>query len=52
IAAALATLQQKVGKPSAESLAELAMHAYPATELGAGASGDGAADEPVPGREG
>ncbi|MBA5791033.1 1-acyl-sn-glycerol-3-phosphate acyltransferase, partial [Escherichia coli] len=52
IAAALATLQEKVGKPSAESLAELQKHAYPATELGAGGAGEAAADEPVPGREG
>lgn len=52
IAAALATMQANVGKPSAESLAELAKHAYPATEIGASSSADGAADEPVPGREG
>ena len=52
IAAALAKLQEKVGKPTAESLAELAKHAYPATEVGAGAAGHEAADAPVPGREG
>ncbi|MCA8093235.1 1-acyl-sn-glycerol-3-phosphate acyltransferase [Burkholderia anthina] len=51
IAAALETLQAKVGKPSPESLAELEAHAYPATEVGAGAPHDAAADAPVPGRE-
>jgi len=52
IAAALETLQAKVGKPSPESLAELERHAYPATEVGAGAAGEAAAEEPMPGREG
>ncbi|MCA8103195.1 lysophospholipid acyltransferase family protein [Burkholderia sp. BCCIQ04A] len=52
IATALAAMQEKVGKPTAESLAELQKHAYPATELGAGAAGEAAADAPVPGREG
>lgn len=52
IAAALDAMQAKVGRPSAESLAELATHAYPVTEIRAGAAGDGVADEPVPRREG
>ncbi|WP_435380054.1 lysophospholipid acyltransferase family protein [Burkholderia sola] len=52
IAAALAAMQEKVGKPTAESLAELQKHAYPATELGAGAAGEATTDAPVPGREG
>ncbi|AYY58230.1 lysophospholipid acyltransferase family protein [Burkholderia multivorans] len=52
IAAALEAMQAKVGKPSAESLAELAKHAYPVAEVGSDAARDGAAEEPVPGREG
>lgn len=52
IGAALVKLQAKVGKPTAESLAELQKHAYPATEVGVGAAGHEAADAPVPGREG
>jgi 1-acyl-sn-glycerol-3-phosphate acyltransferase len=52
IAAALEKMQAKVGKPSPASLAELARHAYPIAEAGPDAAGDGAADEPVPGREG
>ena len=47
-----AVAARAVGKPSAESLAELQKHADPATELGAGGAGEAAADEPVPGREG
>ncbi|KVW23800.1 glycerol acyltransferase [Burkholderia ubonensis] len=52
IAAALETLQAGVGRPTAGALEQLARDAYPATEVGAGAAADGAADEPVPGREG
>jgi 1-acyl-sn-glycerol-3-phosphate acyltransferase len=52
IAAALEKMQAKVGKPSPASLAELAKHAYPIAEAGPDAAGDGATDEPVPGREG
>lgn len=52
IAAALEAMQAKVGKPSAESLAELAKHAYPVAEVGSDAARDGTAEEPVPGREG
>jgi len=52
IAAALEAMQAKVGKPSAESLAELAKYAYPVPEVGSDAARDGAAEEPVPGREG
>ena len=45
-------MQPKVGKPSPAALAELETHAYPVTEVGAGATGDATAEEPVAGREG
>ncbi|MBN3789888.1 lysophospholipid acyltransferase family protein [Burkholderia sp. Ac-20353] len=50
IAAALVSLQASVGRPTADALAQLAKDAYPATEVGV--AEDGAADHPVPGREG
>ncbi|MGU7773620.1 lysophospholipid acyltransferase family protein [Burkholderia sp. MR1-5-21] len=50
IVGALATMQASVGRPPADALAQLAKDAYPATEVGTPA--DGAADHPVPGREG
>lgn len=52
IAAALADMQARVGRPAAEALEQLANDAFPVTEVAIGAAPVSRADAPLPGREG